>query len=83
MVWYWENYQDDLLAVLDHGLQMEMDVNKPGNTMVIEHVIGYAVSMGMGLLLEIGALRTSVSISTTSNYIMGLTTLVIVACFCY
>ena len=56
LVHYQENYQDNLLAVLDHGLQMEMDVDKPGDTMVIEYTIGYAASMGMGLLSEIDAL---------------------------
>ena len=56
LVHYQENYQDNLLVVLDRGLQMEMDVDKPGDTMVIEHTIGYAASMGMGLLSEIDAL---------------------------
>ena len=56
LVHYWENFQEDLLAVLDWGLQMEMDIDEPGDTMVIEHAIGYAASMGMGLLSEIDAL---------------------------
>ena len=83
LVRYRENYQDNLLAVLDHGLQMEMDIDEPGNTMVIKHAIGYAASMGMGLLSEIDTLWTSVSISTILfNYVKGLTILVIVSYFC-
>ena len=76
LVCYWENYQDDLLAVLDCGLQMEMDVDEPGDTMVIKHAIGFAASMGMGLLSEIDALHNNVSIPLLSNYIIGLMTLV-------
>ena len=59
-----------------------MDVDEPGDTMVIEHTIGYAASMGMGLLSEIDTLWTSVSISTILfNYVKGLTILVIVSYF--
>ena len=81
LVHYWENYQDDLLAVLDSGLQMEMDIDEPGGTMVIKHAIGYVALMGMGLLLEIDVLWTIVSALLLSNYVKGLMTLVIVACF--
>ena len=66
LVHYRENYQEDLLAVLDCGLQMEMDVDKPSDTMVIKHTIGFAALMGMGLLLEIDALQTNVSVSLLS-----------------
>ena len=40
---------------------MEMDIDEPGDTIVIKHAIGYAASMGMGLLSEIDALHTNVS----------------------
>ena len=50
LVHYRENYQDNLLAVLDRGLQMEMDINKPGDTMVIKHAIGY--HWGQGLVYQ-------------------------------
>ena len=71
LVHYRDNYQDDLLVVLDRGLQMEMDVDEPGNTMVIEHAIGFAAPTGMGLLSEIDALQTKISVSLFFNCIKG------------
>ena len=62
LVRYKDNFQEDLLGLLDRGLQMDMDVDEPGPGREISYSIGYAVSMGMGLLGEINALRECVSI---------------------
>ena len=63
LVRYKDNFQEDLLGLMDRGLQMDMDVDEPGRGREISYSIGYAVSMGMGLLGEINALRECVSIS--------------------
>ena len=51
------------MGLLDRGLQVDMDVDEPGSGREISYSIGYAVSMGMGLLGEINTLRECVSIS--------------------
>ena len=63
LVRYQDNFQEDLLGLLDRGLQMDMDVDEPGPGRGISYSIGYVASMGMGLLGEINALRECVSIS--------------------
>ena len=71
LVQYKDNFQEDLLGLMDRGLQMDMDVDEPGCGRDISYSIGYAASMGMGLLAEINALRECVStfpfISITSR----------------
>ena len=61
LVRYWDNFQEDLLGLLDRGLQMDMDVDEPGRGREISYSIGYSVSVGMGLLGEINTLRECVS----------------------
>ena len=55
---------------------MDMDVDEPGDGKIISHAIGFSAAMEMGLLAEINALWTNVSVSLLSNYVKGLTTLV-------
>ena len=62
---------------------MEMDIDEPGDTMVIRHAIGFAALMGMGLLAEIDVLWTNVHVLLLYNYIKELMTLVLVAHFLY
>ena len=63
LVRYKDNFQEDLMGLLDCGLQMDMDVDKPGRGREISYSIRYSVLLGMGLLGEINALRECVSIS--------------------
>ena len=61
LVRFKDNFQEDLLGLMDRGLQMDMDVDEPGRGREISYSIGYSASMGMGLLAEINAMKELVS----------------------